>query len=263
LRLEEAFSRCREKGEAALLGYLCAGDPDYGNSLKAFQALARGGCDVLELGLPHSDPIADGPIIQAAGERAISAGMNTDIYFQLASELNNSLNGGLPLVCMSYYNIVLHRGLERFARECAGSGISGLIVPDLPPEEGRQLRKACDGAGVDLVLMVAPTTSPERAEALVREGSGFTYLVSRLGVTGTTAGLSSQSVELLKCVPPGLPRAVGFGVSTPDHVRALVTSGAEGIIVGSAFVKLVGCASRAELLQLEKLASELKAATRS
>jgi len=201
LRLEEAFSRCREKGEAALLGYLCAGDPDYGNSLKAFQALARGGCDVLELGLPHSDPIADGPIIQAAGERAISAGMNTDIYFQLASELNNSLNGGLPLVCMSYYNIVLHRGLERFARECAGSGISGLIVPDLPPEEGRQLRKACDGAGVDLVLLVAPTTSPERAEALARASSGFTYLVSRLGVTGTTAGLSSQSVELRTARP--------------------------------------------------------------
>jgi len=262
VKLADAFRRCRESGEAALLGYLCAGDPDREGSLGAFGALARGGCDVLELGLPHSDPIADGPTIQAAGSRALASGMNTDRYFLLAAEVRDYLAGAVPLVCMTYYNLVLRRGLQRFAEQCAASGISGLIIPDLPMEEAGPLRRACAAHDLDLVFLVAPTTSPQRAEALARAGGGFTYLVSRLGVTGANASLSGQVMDLLRRVPPILPRAVGFGVSTPEQVRALAEAGAEGVIVGSAFVELVGGASPAELLRLETLARNLKSATR-
>ena len=164
MRLSEAF----EKGPL-LIVYLCSGDPSPGATPELVRRLVRAGADIIELGLPHSDPIADGPTIQAAAQRAIAAGMNTDVYFQVAEEADVPV----PKVFMGYYNMVYARGLERFARDCARCGITGMIVPDLPPEEAAPLKEACGKHGVDLIYLVAPNTPPARIDLIAEETGGF------------------------------------------------------------------------------------------
>jgi tryptophan synthase alpha chain len=248
MRISEAFQHA-----PLLIVYLCAGDPSPEDTPELVKRIARAGADIVELGLPHSDPIADGPVIQAAAQRAIDAGMNTDIYFQTAARIDVVI----PKVFMGYYNMIYARGLERFAADCSGSGISGLIVPDLPPEEAGPLREACAKYGLDLIFLVAPNTPEARIGMILSQTSGFVYLVARPGVTGARSDLLEDTRRLIQRVQGGVPKAVGFGISTPEQAADLIRSGADAAIVGSACVDLI---ARGEVERLEELIGEMKRA---
>ena len=248
MKISEAF-----KEAPLLIVYICAGDPTPAATPQLVRRLATAGADIIELGLPHSDPIADGPTIQAAAQRAIAAGMNTDVYFQVAAEANIPI----PKVFMGYYNMVYARGLDRFAQDCARSGITGMIVPDLPPEEAGPLQQACVSSGVDLIFLAAPNTPAERLKMIERETSGFLYLVARTGVTGARSDLLQSTHELIARVPGSKPKAVGFGISTPAQAAEVIAAGADGAIVGSICVDLI---ARGEIERLEQLIREMKAA---
>ncbi len=247
MSLSDVFTTCNP-----LIVYICAGDPSPDETVEIAERIIRAGADILELGLPHSDPIADGPVIQAGAQRAINAGMNTDLYFEIASRID-----GVPKVFMGYYNMVYRRGLERFVSDCKDAGICGMIVPDLPLEESGPLREVTRLYGIDLINLIAPNTPEKRILEIVSKSSGFVYLVARAGVTGAREDLHESTKRLIERVPPLLPRAVGFGVSKPEHAAELIRAGADGVIVGSACVDLIG---RGELEMLEDLVRSMKSA---
>jgi len=251
MKISDAF-----KEAPLLIVYICAGDPTPAATPQLVRRLAAAGADIIELGLPHSDPIADGPTIQAAAQRAIAAGMNTDIYFQVAAHANVPI----PKVFMGYYNMIYARGLDKFADDCARSGITGMIVPDLPPEEAGPLQQACVRAGVDLIFLVAPNTPANRLKMIERETSGFLYLVARTGVTGARSDVLQSTRDLISRVPGDKPKAVGFGISTPAQAAEVIAAGADGAIVGSVCVDLI---AQGEIERLEQLIREMKAAVKS
>lgn len=257
MKLKDKFTELKTRHEGALIAYICAGDPTPEATAEIVHALARGGADVIELGLPFSDPIADGPTIQAAIERALDANMNPDIFFDLAGSLDVSV----PLVVMTYYNIIFKRGLKRFVTDCARSGITGIIVPDLPVEESADLAAQCRAHGVDLIFLIAPTTYPERMQRIASVGSGFIYLVARTGVTGARADVAASTISLIDLVRDTThtttPLAVGFGVSTGDQAATIIKAGADGVIVGSAFVNIIADGVNVPE-RIEELARELK-----
>ena len=234
-RLEHALD-----GGHKLVAFIVGGDPTLEGSFETACDAIEAGADVLEIGLPFSDPVADGKTIQEAGLRALKAGMNTDRYFELAKRVHERYD--TPLVCLTYYNLVLHYGLERFAKACARSGIDGLIIPDLPIEEAKPLLKQLRGNGVDFIFLVAETTTDERLSRIVKAASGFVYIVALLGTTGARLELSPILKGLIRRVrrKTKLPLAVGFGISTPEHVRQVISFGADAAIVGSGIVRLVG-----------------------
>jgi tryptophan synthase alpha chain len=266
--IKEAFQKTKAHGNGALIGYVTAGDPKPDLTPKIADALIKGGVDILELGLPFSDPIADGPTIQAASVRALAAGTTPLKVLQIAREIRRS--HGIPVVIMTYYNPVFRIGLERFcslAKECM---VDGLIVPDLPVEEAGDCRKAAAKFGVDTIFLAAPSTSHERLKEIVEYSSGFLYLVSHFGVTGAKLAVEASTIRLIKRVLPftsgKIPLAVGFGISKPEHVRRLVSAGADGVIVGSAFVNLIRKNQEkidVLLKKLEEAASELKKGTKN
>jgi len=248
MKISEAF-----QNKPLLIVYICAGDPTPDATPDLVRRLVKAGADIIELGLPHSDPIADGPTIQAAAQRAIAAGMNTDVYFDVAaqSEVN------VPKIFMGYYNMVYARGPDRFALDCAKSGIRGMIVPDLPPEEAGPLHDACRRHGVDLIFLAAPNTPPERLQMIENETSGFLYLVARMGVTGAKSDVLQSTRDLISRVSGDVPKAVGFGISTPEQAAEVIRAGADAAIVGSVCVDLI---ARGEIERLEELVREMKAA---
>ncbi|WP_272941630.1 tryptophan synthase subunit alpha [Methanocella conradii] len=228
----------RAKGEGALIAYITLGDPSPEESFVLAQSLIdSGSVDVLELGIPFSDPIADGPVIQAAVDRALKAGMNTDIAFDLSRRLKKSI----PIVYLTYYNIVLQRGVEKFVGDCADAGVSGIIIADLPFEESRDVRNSCAKYGVDYINIVTPNTPPGRMRIILEGASGFVYVVSNMGVTGArqslSIGLRDTVSRTIECAN-GVPVAVGFGISKPAHVSEVIGMGADGAIVGSAIVDM-------------------------
>lgn len=238
MKLKEKFDELKKKGEGALIAYITLGDPSPEESFMLAQSLIdSGSVDVLELGVPFSDPIADGPVIQAAVDRALRAGMNTDVAFRLSKRLKKKV----PVVYLTYYNIVLQYGIKRFARDCKNAGVSGLIVADLPFEESKEVRDACRGNGVDYIHIVTPNTPPERMKMILGDAGGFIYLVSNMGVTGTrqslAKGLGDTVSRAIEC-SNGTPLAVGFGISRPEHVSEVIGMGADGAIVGSAIVDM-------------------------
>lgn len=251
MKISEAFEH-----RPLLIVYICAGDPSPESTPELVRRLADAGADIIELGLPHSDPIADGPTIQAAAQRAIEAGMNTDVYFEAAARADVDV----PKVFMGYYNMVYARGLDRFASDCARSGISGMIVPDLPPEEAGPLMQACKKHGVDLIFLAAPNTPPERLEMLQSQTSGFLYLVARIGVTGARSDIVEDTGRLIGRAKCNVPKAVGFGISTPEQAAEVIRAGADAAIVGSVCVDLI---ARGEIERLEKLVRDMKAAIKS
>jgi len=253
MKISEKFRELKKKKEGALIAYICAGDPTPEKTKEYVEALARGGADIIELGLPFSDPVADGPTIQAGIERALAGGMNPDIYFEMVG----SLNTGIPLVVMTYYNLIFKRGLEKFVKDCASSGISGIIVPDLPAEESEELAAFCKKYGVDLIFLAAPTTTEARMKRILAQGTGFIYLVARLGVTGARADIAGTTKELIKRVKTTTPKAVGFGISNGKQAAEIICAGADGVIVGSAFVDIIAKGGAAGE-RLEALARELK-----
>lgn len=252
-RLSEKFSELRERKEGALICYIMAGDPSAEATGEFVKALAAGGADIIELGFPFSDPVADGPTIQAAGQRALAAGMDIQHYFELV----RALDVRIPLVCMTYYNPVFRYGVEKFVEGAAEAGISGLIIPDIPVEEAADLKSSCEKHGLDLIFLVAPTTTDERIRKILQRGSGFMYLVSRLGVTGAREDVSSSTKDLLARVETEIPKAVGFGISTGKQAEEVRKAGADAVIVGSAFVKIIEEGKDVNE-KLEALARELK-----
>ena len=232
-RIAGAFSRSGKR--AALMPYLMGGFPDVATSRAIGAAYADGGADLVELGVPFSDPLADGPVIQAAGSRALAAGATVGAVLEVATALAERF----PVVLMCYANQVLARGVEQFTTDLAAAGASGLIVPDLPLEEAADVRVACEAAGLALVPLVAPTTPDERLEAIGAAARGFLYTVSVTGTTGERAGMADSLASVLaraKAHCP-VPVAVGFGISTPEQAAGAADAGADGVIVGSRLVR--------------------------
>ncbi|TKX85318.1 tryptophan synthase subunit alpha [Halorubrum sp. SS5] len=246
----------------AYVPYLVVGDPDYESSKAYVEALDRGGADVIELGLPFSEPIAEGSTIQEALVRALDAGMTPERFFAFAEELDVDA----ALVCMTYYNLIYQYGDETgprpFVERAAAAGIEGLVVPDLPAEEADPLREACDEFGLDLVFIVAPTTRGDRLDRMMENVSGYVYVQARLGTTGARDDVSDQTTESLDRLREyDVPKAVGFGISTGEHAERIVAGGADGIIVGSALVDVVA-EGVAEDLSTDEVADRLEALSR-
>jgi tryptophan synthase alpha chain len=233
-RIAAAFAAA--PGRAALMPYLMGGFPDVAGSVAIGEAYAESGADLVELGVPFSDPLADGPVVHAAGTRALAAGVTVHDVLEAGARIAERV----PVVLMCYANPLVARGAERFARELADRGISGLIVPDLPLEEADEIRDACDAAAVALVPLVAPTSTDARLAAIGRRARGFVYTVSVTGTTGERAAGAGDAAALLarvKAASP-VPVALGFGISTPEQAAAAAAMGADGVIVGSRLVRV-------------------------
>ncbi|HET7324195.1 MAG TPA: tryptophan synthase subunit alpha, partial [Halococcus sp.] len=245
--------------DAALVPYITAGDPEPDATAAQVRALAAGGADVIEIGLPFSEPIADGPTIQNAIQRSLDAGMTPERFFEIVS----GLDVDVPLVCMTYYNLIYQYGsgggVELFVEAAASAGIDGLIVPDLPVEESDSLKQACETHGLDLIFIVAPTTRDDRLDHVMEQVSGFVYVQARLGTTGARADVSEHTHESLSRLSAyDVPRAVGFGVSEAEHAREIVSAGAEGVVAGSVFVDIIAEHGTEAADALEAKAHELK-----
>ena len=238
-RIEKRFSELRERGEKALVAYLTAGYPDLGATREIILALDRAGADVLELGIPFSDPTADGPVIQAASQAALKNGVTLSRILDLVADLRGSTE--MPVILFSYYNPIFVFGAERFARQAAAAGADGVLVVDLPVEEAGELKKSTDEAGLDFITLIAPTTGIDRAMRMVKGASGFIYYISLTGVTGTGAPVLEEIRDRVTFIRQisDLPVVAGFGISNPVQAREIATA-ADGIVVGSAFVRLIG-----------------------
>ena len=237
--IAEVFARCAEEGRAAFIPFLMAGDPSLSATAGQLAALAAGGADIIELGVPFSDPIADGPVNQRAAMRALAGGAGLSGILELIARHRDQL--GVPIVLFTYYNPVYARGLERFAEQAAASGVDGVLCVDLPPEEAeRDLVPVLRERGVDTIFLLAPTSTRDRIARVAAASSGFVYYVSRTGTTGERSSLPPDLMRELKRLRRrvALPLAVGFGISSPDQVAA-VSEVADGVVVGSALVRLV------------------------
>jgi tryptophan synthase alpha chain len=257
-RITSTFERLRARGERGLVTYVTAGDPDLARSGELIRAVARAGADVVEVGVPFSDPTADGPVIQAAMQRALAAGTTLSSVLTLVGELRQDLD--VPVVLFGYYNPVFVRGPARFAREARAAGADGVLVVDLPPEEAGELCGPLAAEGLDYVPLVAPTSTPARVRRALVAAAGFVYYVSLTGVTGTAIAdfddAQARVGELRQAA--GLPVAVGFGITTPDDARRVGTF-ADAVVVGSAIVR---AAERGGAVEAAALVRALKSALR-
>ncbi len=258
-RIGRLFERLRAQRRPALIAYITAGDPAPDRTPDLVAALERGGADLIELGVPFSDPIADGPVIQRGSDRALKAGTTVAKVLDIAAQIRG--RSEIPLLLFTYMNPVLRYGLDRLAREAVARGIDGCLLTDLSVEEAEPHVGAMRNAGLDTVFLAAPTSTERRLELVAKYSTGFVYLVSRTGVTGERASVSEAVTPLVAAMrkATNLPLAVGFGISTADHVRA-VGAIADGVVVGSAFVRVIEQnAASAELeRKLEALARELR-----
>jgi len=262
-RIEKKFAELKSKGEKALVAYITAGYPDLETTRALIPALARAGVDILEVGVPFSDPTADGLVIQAASKAALESGTTLPQVLDLIAELRGT--AGMPLVLFSYYNPIFSMGSATFAKRAAAAGVDGVLVVDLPAEEAAELRGDTDPAGIDFISLVAPTTGSDRVRKVVKASSGFIYYISVTGVTGTRGPEleeTRKNVGTIRSLTK-LPVVVGFGVSTPEQARQ-IGSMADGVVVGSAFVKLIGekAGSPGLVGSVKAYAASLKAALR-
>lgn len=245
----------------AFIPFVTCGDPDLETTKAIVKSLAENGADLIELGIPFSDPTAEGPVIQAASLRALNAGTTTDKIFDMVRELRSSVS--IPMVFMTYANVVFSYGTERFAKSCADLGIDGLILPDVPFEEKSEFESIFSRYGVDLISLIAPT-SCSRIATIAKDAKGFIYLVSSLGVTGVRSQITTDIGSIIKVIRENtsIPCAVGFGISTPEQAAALGRD-ADGIIVGSAIVRQIGEYGRQAAGPVRQYAAAMKAALRT
>jgi len=236
--MREVFADCRQARRAAFVPFLTAGDPDLETTGRLLQALVVGGADLIELGVPFSDPIADGPTIQRSSRRALEGGVHLSAILRLVARHRDSL--GVPIVLFTYFNPIHARGVENFAEQAAASGVDGVLCVDLPPEEGQHFIRTMRKHDLDTIFLLAPTSTKDRVQKVVESSSGFVYYVTRTGVTGARQelpeGLLKETKRLRRKI--SLPLAVGFGISTPEQV-AQVGKVADAVVVGSALVALV------------------------
>jgi tryptophan synthase alpha chain len=237
-RISERFAQLRRDRRTGLVTYITAGDPSLAHSAAILKALDATGVDVLEVGVPFSDPLADGPVIQRATERALASGTTLDGVLQMVTSIRADVSA--PIVLFSYANPIVRMGLAAFTARAAEAGVDGVLVLDVPPEEGRDWHQALTDAGIDMIFLLSPTTSTERMRTAARLGRGFLYGISRLGVTGARADISESAAELAHRVRSvtSLPLALGFGVSTPEHMQAIGRL-ADAAVVGSALVQVI------------------------
>jgi tryptophan synthase alpha chain len=237
-RIDQRFAELRAARRTGLVTYVTAGDPDLPRSAEILMRLDRAGADVLEVGVPFSDPLADGPVIQRATERALAAGATLHKVLNLLAGVRPSISA--PVVIFSYANPILRMGVERFVTEAQVAGVDGVLTLDMPPEEGEAFRAAFSKAGIDTIFLLSPTTTVERIRRASALGSGFLYGISRLGVTGVREAIDVSAKDLADRVraETTMPLALGFGLSRPEHVRA-VGQWADAAVVGSALVKVI------------------------
>ncbi len=237
-RIAETFENLKQKREKALVGFVTAGDPDIPNSLNIITAMCEAGVDILELGVPFSDPTADGPVIQRSSGRAIAKGVNLSAVLDMTAKIRKKTEN--PIILFSYYNPIHAYGNEAFYKDAEAAGADGVLVVDLPPEESDEMTDCWTGNALSLIRLIAPTTPLERMKKIAESASGFLYLVSKTGVTGSD-GLDTTDIarhtETLRSVSE-LPICVGFGISTAEDV-ATVASAADGVVIGSAFERLI------------------------
>lgn len=259
-RIAAAFARARSEGRAAFIAYLTAGDPSADATVAMARALERAGADMLELGVPFSDPIADGPVLQRAASRALAAGTTLESVFALARRIREETS--LALILFSYVNPILRFGIAAAAREARAAGFDGALLTDVPPEEAGAALPQLRGAGLDTILLVSPTSPPSRMAAAAKLSTGFLYVVSRTGTTGARSRLPSdlpRTVRRARASAGPLPVAVGFGISTPETARR-AASLADGVVVGSALVEASERAGSGREREVERLARRLVAA---
>ncbi|KAM7257051.1 hypothetical protein ACFE04_012792 [Oxalis oulophora] len=260
--LAQTFSNLKQQGKVAFIPYITAGDPDLSTTAEALKVLDSCGSDIIELGVPYSDPLADGPVIQAAASRSLARGTNFDGIISMLKEVVPELT--CPIALFTYYNPILKRGIGKFMLTIKDVGVHGLVVPDVPLEETKALREEAVKHNIELVLLTTPTTPVDRMKSIVEASEGFVYLVSAVGVTGARASISDRVQTLLNEIKEATtkPVAVGFGISNPEHVKQIAGWGADGVIVGSAMVKLLGEAKTPEegLKELEAFTKSLKSA---
>jgi len=237
-RIQDAFARAAAQKRAAFIAYLCAGDPDFDTSLAACRSVIAAGADILELGVPFSDPLADGLTNQLAAQRALASGMTAERVFDLVRRLREASD--VPIVFYTYYNLVFSNGVDAYVKAAREAGVDGLLILDLPPEEAGEAEAACRRHGVDTVFIVAPTTPDARLPRIAAAATGFIYYVSREGVTGVRDRLAGGIPEAVARIRAHtrLPVAVGFGISTRAQV-AQVAALADGVVVGSALVNVI------------------------
>ena len=256
-RITDAFARGK-----AFIPFITCGDPDLETTAKVVRAMAEAGADVIELGIPFSDPTAEGPVIQAANARALQAGTTTDRIFDLVRDLRRDVS--VPMVFMTYANVVFSYGTERFLAICREIGMDGLILPDVPYEEKDEFAPLCRQYGLDFISLIAPT-SEDRIAMIAREASGFVYVVSSLGVTGMRSSITTDigaMVKLVRAANPDIPCAVGFGISTPEQAARMAAL-SDGAIVGSAIVNLMAKHGREAMPFVRDYVAAMKAAVRS
>jgi len=237
-RISEAFGKLTKDGKKGFIPFITAGDPDLQTTKALIIELAHAGATLIELGIPFSDPMADGPVIQRASERALRHGFGIDDVLQVVSDARTETD--VPIILFSYFNPLLQFGIERLGREAKGTGVDGVLVTDLVPEEAGEFASVLRASDLDMIFLVAPTSTDERLQMVADRASGFIYAVSRAGVTGTRDEMSAEAEKLVERVRrfSDLPVAVGFGISTTDHVRD-VWRYADAAVVGSAIVKVV------------------------
>ncbi|MBQ7175397.1 MAG: tryptophan synthase subunit alpha [Lachnospiraceae bacterium] len=248
-----------EKGKA-FIPFITCGDPDLDTTEAAVRQMAENGADLIELGIPFSDPTAEGPVIQGANVRALAGGVRTDHIFEMVRKLRRDI--GIPMVFMTYANVVFSYGAERFISACRETGIDGLILPDLPYEEKEEFLPACRTYGVDLISMIAPT-SEDRISMIAKEAEGFLYIVSSLGVTGTRSEITTDLASIIKVVRQNtsIPCAIGFGISTPEQAKRMADL-SDGAIVGSAIIRLLEKYGREAPPHIGAFVREMKEAMR-
>ena len=257
------FDALRQRGECALIPFITAGDPDLETTAQALRLLDQAGADLIELGVPYSDPLADGPVIQAAATRALQKGVTLEQVLAVVQTVQSDLTA--PIILFTYYNPIFHRGIEAFLQRLQAAGVAGLVVPDLPLEEADNLLRPCQALGIDLILLIAPTSPAERIQAIAAQSQGFIYLVSVTGVTGMRAQVATRVEDLLALIrqKTDKPVGVGFGISQPQQAQQVKAWGADAVIVGSAFVKRLAEATPAEgLMSITDFCRQLKAALR-
>ncbi|MGQ9587554.1 MAG: tryptophan synthase subunit alpha [Thermoplasmata archaeon] len=264
-QIRETFRALASDGSRAFIPYLCAGDPDKRFSLELMHRLSRAGADIIEIGLPFTDPVADGPVIQAAMNRSLAGGFKCADLFELVRQARQE---GIrrPIVAMTYYNPVLQMGSEKFCDRLVEAGADAVLAVDLPPEESHELDEACRTRGLDVVRLIAPSTTDSRMDYILSRASGFVYVVSVSGTTGAREVLPPSAESLVKRVVKRseLPVALGFGISTPEQVRAAISCGASGVVEGSKLISIYAESlpdRESALDRVERHAREMKNAT--
>ena len=257
-RIKEKFSDLDAKNQKALIAYIMAGFPNEKATMSAVRGLIKGGVDIIELGFPFSDPLADGPVIQNASTVSLGNGTKINKFFSIVKKIRNETD--IPLVLMTYTNILYNKGYTRFISQAKKAGIDGFILPDMSIEESKEYLAAAKN-NADTIFLVSPNTSKKRIEKIAKASSGFLYLVAVYGTTGVKSGIKNYTIKAIKNIKKitngKIPIGVGFGVSTPDDVKKYIKTGADAVIVGSAFLKLI------ETTPQTKLESKIGSFTKS